>query len=166
MHLSWQVPEPLNDCLPGEDAGLTPYRKCSFNIGIHIAKFIQSRISSTNCSTYELPPQGIGILPHTLRPQPRHHGHRRPVRGAEHDIPRHVVRQGPGLGVHPVEHVGGNDDAVFFRQFQTTWSLGGAVTCPTAAPAFTWNNSSSFAPRPAWRASRSNSHFTDIHVPA
>jgi hypothetical protein len=34
-----EFPEPLNDCLPGEDAGLTPYRKCSFNIGIQIAKF-------------------------------------------------------------------------------------------------------------------------------
>ncbi|KAF2679892.1 hypothetical protein K458DRAFT_112179 [Lentithecium fluviatile CBS 122367] len=34
-----EFPEPLNDCLPGEDLSLTPYRKCSFIVGIHIAKF-------------------------------------------------------------------------------------------------------------------------------
>ena len=38
-NIDTEFPEPLSDCLPGEDAGLTPYRKCSFNIGIQIAKF-------------------------------------------------------------------------------------------------------------------------------
>lgn len=34
-----EFPEPLNDCLPGEDTNLTPYRKCSFQVGIQIAKY-------------------------------------------------------------------------------------------------------------------------------
>lgn len=34
-----EFPEPVNDCLPGEDANLTPFRKCSFQVGIQIAKY-------------------------------------------------------------------------------------------------------------------------------
>lgn len=34
-----EFPEPVNDCLPGEDTDLTPYRKCSFQVGIQIAKY-------------------------------------------------------------------------------------------------------------------------------
>lgn len=34
-----EFPEPMNDCLPGEDVDVSPYRKCSFQIGIQVAKF-------------------------------------------------------------------------------------------------------------------------------
>lgn len=34
-----EFPEPLDDSLPGEDVDVTPFRKCSFQIGIQIAKF-------------------------------------------------------------------------------------------------------------------------------
>jgi hypothetical protein len=34
-----EFPEPLNDCLPGEDTNLAPFRKCSFQVGIQIAKY-------------------------------------------------------------------------------------------------------------------------------
>jgi hypothetical protein len=34
-----ELPEPLNDCLPGEDVNLTAYQKCSFIMGIQIAKY-------------------------------------------------------------------------------------------------------------------------------
>lgn len=34
-----EFPEPLSDCLPGEDTNLTPYRKCSFQVGIQVAKY-------------------------------------------------------------------------------------------------------------------------------
>jgi hypothetical protein len=34
-----EFPEPLNDCLPGEDTTVTPFRKCSFQVGIQIAKY-------------------------------------------------------------------------------------------------------------------------------
>lgn len=34
-----EFPEPMNDCLPGEDTGLTPFHKCSFQVGIQTAKY-------------------------------------------------------------------------------------------------------------------------------
>ncbi|CAI6334729.1 unnamed protein product [Periconia digitata] len=34
-----EFPEALDDSLPGEDINVTPFRKCSFQIGIQIAKF-------------------------------------------------------------------------------------------------------------------------------
>ncbi|KAF1955125.1 hypothetical protein CC80DRAFT_493449 [Byssothecium circinans] len=34
-----EFPEPVDDTLPGEDVNGTPFRKCSFQIGIQIAKF-------------------------------------------------------------------------------------------------------------------------------
>ncbi|KAJ4985616.1 transcription factor [Stagonosporopsis vannaccii] len=33
-----EFPEPMNDCLPGEEADLTPFHRCSFQVGIQIAK--------------------------------------------------------------------------------------------------------------------------------
>ena len=34
-----EFPEPMNDCLPGEEASLSPFHQCSFRIGIQIAKY-------------------------------------------------------------------------------------------------------------------------------
>lgn len=34
-----EFPEPLNDCLPGEEATLSPFHQCSFQVGIQIAKY-------------------------------------------------------------------------------------------------------------------------------
>lgn len=34
-----EFPEPMNDCLPGEEATLGPFHQCSFQIGIQIAKY-------------------------------------------------------------------------------------------------------------------------------
>ncbi|KAF2469025.1 uncharacterized protein BDR25DRAFT_289187 [Lindgomyces ingoldianus] len=34
-----EFPEPLNDCLPGEDTSLVPFRKCSFHVGIQTVKY-------------------------------------------------------------------------------------------------------------------------------
>lgn len=34
-----EFPEPMNDCLPGEEAGLDDFHKCSFQVGIQVAKF-------------------------------------------------------------------------------------------------------------------------------
>ncbi|PVI05299.1 hypothetical protein DM02DRAFT_715847 [Periconia macrospinosa] len=34
-----EFPEPLDDSLPGDDVNATPFRKCSFQIGIQISKF-------------------------------------------------------------------------------------------------------------------------------
>ncbi|KAF2708074.1 hypothetical protein K504DRAFT_298521 [Pleomassaria siparia CBS 279.74] len=34
-----EFPEPGNDCLPGEDVNLTPFHKCSFQVGIQISKY-------------------------------------------------------------------------------------------------------------------------------
>lgn len=34
-----EFPEPMNDCLPGEEAQLTPFRQCSFQVGIQTAKY-------------------------------------------------------------------------------------------------------------------------------
>lgn len=34
-----EFPEPMNDCLPGEEANLSPFHQCSFQVGIQIAKY-------------------------------------------------------------------------------------------------------------------------------
>ncbi|KAF1846222.1 uncharacterized protein K460DRAFT_406442 [Cucurbitaria berberidis CBS 394.84] len=34
-----EFPEPMNDCLPGEEANLDPFHQCSFQVGIQIAKY-------------------------------------------------------------------------------------------------------------------------------
>ncbi|KAJ4333393.1 hypothetical protein N0V95_009438 [Ascochyta clinopodiicola] len=34
-----EFPEPMNDCLPGEEANLSPFHRCSFQVGIQIAKY-------------------------------------------------------------------------------------------------------------------------------
>ncbi|RMZ68519.1 Transcription factor [Pyrenophora seminiperda CCB06] len=34
-----EFPEPMNDCLPGEDAKLDAFHQCSFQVGIQIAKY-------------------------------------------------------------------------------------------------------------------------------
>ncbi|ORY08661.1 hypothetical protein BCR34DRAFT_674996 [Clohesyomyces aquaticus] len=34
-----EFPEPLDDCLQGEEPGLSPFRKCSFHVGIQTAKY-------------------------------------------------------------------------------------------------------------------------------
>lgn len=34
-----EFPEAMNDCLPGEDASLSPFHQCSFQVGIQIAKY-------------------------------------------------------------------------------------------------------------------------------
>lgn len=34
-----EFPEPLSDCLPGEEANLTHFRQCSFQVGIQVAKY-------------------------------------------------------------------------------------------------------------------------------
>lgn len=34
-----EFPEPMNDCLPGEEASLSPFHQCSFQVGIQIAKY-------------------------------------------------------------------------------------------------------------------------------
>ncbi|KAH6639174.1 hypothetical protein C7974DRAFT_127078 [Boeremia exigua] len=34
-----EFPEPLSDCLPGEEASLSPFHQCSFQVGIQIAKY-------------------------------------------------------------------------------------------------------------------------------
>lgn len=34
-----EFPEPINDCLPGEEASLDPFHQCSFQVGIQVAKF-------------------------------------------------------------------------------------------------------------------------------
>lgn len=34
-----EFPEPMNDCLPGEEVGLDDFHKCSFQVGIQVAKF-------------------------------------------------------------------------------------------------------------------------------
>jgi hypothetical protein len=34
-----EIPEPMNDCLPGEEAKLDSFHQCSFQIGIAIAKY-------------------------------------------------------------------------------------------------------------------------------
>ncbi|KAJ4339639.1 hypothetical protein N0V87_003080 [Didymella glomerata] len=34
-----EFPEPMEDCLPGEEANLSPFHQCSFQVGIQIAKY-------------------------------------------------------------------------------------------------------------------------------
>jgi hypothetical protein len=34
-----EFPEPIDDCLPGEEVGLDDFHKCSFQVGIQVAKF-------------------------------------------------------------------------------------------------------------------------------
>jgi hypothetical protein len=34
-----EFPEPMNDCLPSEEASLSPFHQCSFQVGIQIAKY-------------------------------------------------------------------------------------------------------------------------------
>lgn len=34
-----EFPEPMNDCLPGEEASLSVFHQCSFRVGIQIAKY-------------------------------------------------------------------------------------------------------------------------------
>lgn len=34
-----EFPEPMNDCLPGEEASLDSFQQCSFHVGIQIAKY-------------------------------------------------------------------------------------------------------------------------------
>lgn len=34
-----EFPEPMNDCLPGEEANLDEFHRCSFQVGIQIAKY-------------------------------------------------------------------------------------------------------------------------------
>ncbi|KAF2875892.1 hypothetical protein BDV95DRAFT_626283 [Massariosphaeria phaeospora] len=34
-----EFPEPINDCLPGEGTNLSPFRQCSYQVGIQISKY-------------------------------------------------------------------------------------------------------------------------------
>ncbi|KAL1597739.1 hypothetical protein SLS60_008225 [Paraconiothyrium brasiliense] len=48
-----EFPEPMNDCLPGEGVGLDEFHKCSFQVGIHVAKFTV-RLSQLYRSLYSI----------------------------------------------------------------------------------------------------------------
>lgn len=53
-----EIPEPINDCLPGEDAGLDNFHKCSFQVGIQVVKFSKN-LSQLHRTLYSINPPPV-----------------------------------------------------------------------------------------------------------